>query len=191
MLGTEKIIIISDNPKLRGCISALLMAEGFFIAGECSGGIDAVRLVRRVMPDLLIVDDDLSGLGGFDMASIFIEEEAFPVLLLARNLKGAILSKAKKSSFLMVMKDVGDKNIFLANVHLLLNHRRKIGGLKKDILKKEQEALYAKSVNLAKGLLIAEKGFSEAQAHQFLQKESMKRGVSLETVAGEIIGDKL
>ena len=109
MLGMEKIIIISDDLKLRNELSAVLQAEGCMIAGECSGGIEAVRLVRRVMPDLLIVDDELPGLRGFDVASIFIEEGAFPVILIAKRISGAILSKAKKSPFLLVVKDVSDK----------------------------------------------------------------------------------
>ena len=64
------------------------------------------------------------------------------------------------------------------NVYLLLNTSRKIRGYQKEVLKKEREAYQVKNISLAKGILMVQQGISESEAHQYLQKESMKRGIA-------------
>ena len=168
----EKIIIVMSDDNLKSRLNSLLQSQGYQIAGECHEGVDAVRLVRRVLPDLLIIGDELCGLRGFDIASIFIEEGSIPVLLIAKNIDKAVYNKAKKSPFFIAVRDSEDDNTILMNVHFLLNSARKVSSLKSDLLKKEKEIMLIKNLNLAKGILIERKKLSEKEAHQFLQKEA-------------------
>ena len=51
------IVIADDHPIFRDGLKRLLEAEGSFeLIGEASDGAEAVELVRRVRPDVLLLD---------------------------------------------------------------------------------------------------------------------------------------
>lgn len=65
-------IVLADNhPLIRQGLRTVLEAEpGFAIVAETGDGLDAVRLVERLQPDLLILDLVLPGLSGLDVLAI-------------------------------------------------------------------------------------------------------------------------
>lgn len=52
-----RVVIADDHPIFREGLRKLLEAEpGFAVVGEASDGAEAVKLVRRVKPDILLLD---------------------------------------------------------------------------------------------------------------------------------------
>ena len=51
------VFLAEDHPIVRQGLRAILAVErDFKLAGEASNGVDAVRLVDRLKPDVLVVD---------------------------------------------------------------------------------------------------------------------------------------
>jgi DNA-binding NarL/FixJ family response regulator len=64
-----RIVIVDDHMILLQGIRKLLEAEpGYQVVGEACDGLEAVELIRRLKPDIAIMDITLPGLNGLDAA---------------------------------------------------------------------------------------------------------------------------
>ncbi|MBI2829979.1 MAG: response regulator transcription factor [Chloroflexi bacterium] len=62
------IVLVDDHPVVRYGVRALLQAESDFdIVGEAGDGLEAVRLVDRLQPDVLVLDLMLGGMSGLEV----------------------------------------------------------------------------------------------------------------------------
>lgn len=63
-----KILIVDDEPLARRGVSLRLASEpGVEIAGECSDGTEALRLISDLAPDLIFLDIQMPQLSGIDV----------------------------------------------------------------------------------------------------------------------------
>jgi CheY-like chemotaxis protein len=63
-----RCVIVDDNAELLETARFLLEREGLAVVGLASSGADAVRQTAELRPDLTLVDIDLNGESGFDVA---------------------------------------------------------------------------------------------------------------------------
>ena len=64
-----RVILIDDHPIVRSGIRALLEEAGDIrIVGEASDGVEALTLVERFNPDVLLLDMEMPGLSGVEVA---------------------------------------------------------------------------------------------------------------------------
>jgi two-component system, OmpR family, alkaline phosphatase synthesis response regulator PhoP len=80
----DKLLIADDNPGVRKVLYQLLWEEDrdFVLAAD---GDAALRLARRELPDLVILDLRMPGRDGYDVCDALRSEEAtrsIPVLML-------------------------------------------------------------------------------------------------------------
>ncbi|MBV8612082.1 MAG: response regulator transcription factor, partial [Singulisphaera sp.] len=65
------IVLADDHPVVRRGMQALLEAEpDFSVVGEAGDGLETVRLVERLQPDVLILDLMMPGLSGLEALRI-------------------------------------------------------------------------------------------------------------------------
>jgi two-component system LytT family response regulator len=65
-----RTLIVDDEPLARRTIRELLAEDPEVeVVGECGGGAEAVAEIRESPPDLLFLDIQMPGMGGFDVLS--------------------------------------------------------------------------------------------------------------------------
>ncbi|HDZ3441789.1 response regulator transcription factor [Pseudomonas aeruginosa] len=69
------VLIVDDHPVVRLAVRVLLEKNGMCVVGEADNGIDAIRLVRELLPDLTILDIGIPGLDGLTTISRIKELE--------------------------------------------------------------------------------------------------------------------
>src|SRR3990170_8955929 len=70
-----RILIVDDHSVVRRGVKALLEAqEGWEVCGEAANGREAVDEVRRLKPDIVILDLSLPELNGLDAARQIVRE---------------------------------------------------------------------------------------------------------------------
>ena len=61
-------MIVDDNPDFVRAARLLLEREGLRVVGVASTGADAVSLLTELRPDVTLIDIDLGGESGFELA---------------------------------------------------------------------------------------------------------------------------
>jgi DNA-binding NarL/FixJ family response regulator len=61
-------LIVDDSPQFLRAARALLEREGIAVVGVASTGDEALRRVEELAPDVTLLDVDLGGESGFDLA---------------------------------------------------------------------------------------------------------------------------
>jgi DNA-binding NarL/FixJ family response regulator len=70
-LVSISIILADDHPVVREGLRAALEAEaGFSVVAQAADGLETVRLVERLQPDVLVLDIVMPGLNGLDVLPI-------------------------------------------------------------------------------------------------------------------------
>jgi len=65
-----RVLLVDDHPHGREGMRIILSEDGYFqIAGEASGGEEAVRLAGELEPDLILMDIRMPDLGGLEATS--------------------------------------------------------------------------------------------------------------------------
>lgn len=62
------LVIVDDHAPFRGFARSMLTSEGFDVRGECEDGESAIADVQRLQPDLVLLDVQLPGIDGFEVA---------------------------------------------------------------------------------------------------------------------------
>jgi DNA-binding NarL/FixJ family response regulator len=77
-----RVVVVDDHPIVRAGIITLLGGEpSITIVGEAGSGEDALALVRELKPDVLLLDIEMPGIKGYEVARR-IQEECLPVSIL-------------------------------------------------------------------------------------------------------------
>jgi two-component system, LytTR family, response regulator len=76
-----RVVIVDDEPLARRGVRARLLALGDVeIVGECASGREAVRDIPSLAPELVFLDVQMPGLGGFDVIAELGPERMPPVV---------------------------------------------------------------------------------------------------------------
>jgi DNA-binding NarL/FixJ family response regulator len=66
---TQTVLIVDDHPSFRASARAILEADGFSIVGEAEDGATGLALLRKLRPDVVLLDVQLPDMSGFDVCS--------------------------------------------------------------------------------------------------------------------------
>jgi DNA-binding NarL/FixJ family response regulator len=85
--ATIRMVVVDDHPLFRHGLTQLLNSDdGFAVCGEASSAPEAMTLIRKLKPNLVIVDLGLKGPGGLELTkSIRVEFPRMPVLVLSMH----------------------------------------------------------------------------------------------------------
>src|SRR5947207_1426438 len=101
------IVLADDHPLVRRGLRDVLEAEpGFVVVAEAGDGLEAVRLVERLQPDVLVVDLMMPGLGGLDVLPIIRRRSprTHPVVLSMYAGEDCVLQALKHGAVAYVLK---------------------------------------------------------------------------------------
>jgi DNA-binding NarL/FixJ family response regulator len=99
-----RVLIVDDHAAFRESASALLETEGFDVVGEATDGESAIAAVGRLRPEIVLLDVQLPGLSGFDVAERLAGNADAPVVILISsreaNAYGSRVAEAPIRGFL-------------------------------------------------------------------------------------------
>ena len=70
---TLRCVIVDDSPAVLRAASELLECQGIVVLGVAASGVEAIRLIEELGPDVVLVDIDLGSESGFDLARRLVE----------------------------------------------------------------------------------------------------------------------
>lgn len=100
-MSVVRLVVVDDHALFRsGLISLLADMPGFQVVGEASNGQEALQVVRRMQPDVVLLDVNMPGMDGVTVVRALKQMPAAPrVLMLTisqhqRDLIGALRNGA-------------------------------------------------------------------------------------------------
>jgi two-component system response regulator NreC len=121
-----RIVLADDHRIVREGFRALLDAQkDFEVIGETGDGLDAIRLVEKLKPDVLLVDMMMPGLNGLEVTRQ-ITQRGLPakvVVLSMHSNEAYVLEAMKNGAAAYVLKDATSTDLIRA-VHEAVAGRR-------------------------------------------------------------------
>jgi CheY-like chemotaxis protein len=71
---TLSVLVVDDNESFLNASCALLRREGLEVLGVASTSTEAVWRVKDLRPDVVLVDVNLAGESGFDLARLLVDQ---------------------------------------------------------------------------------------------------------------------
>jgi two-component system response regulator EvgA len=79
------VLIVDDHASFRNAARMLLELEGYEVVGEAVDGEDGVRRARELTPDFVLLDVQLPGMNGFEVAARLTAEPDAPSIVLTSS----------------------------------------------------------------------------------------------------------
>jgi DNA-binding NarL/FixJ family response regulator len=121
----KRIVIVDDHPLFRKGLEQLIHSDGTFaVCGEAGSAAEAMDVIRKLDPDLVIVDLSLPGANGIELIkNIRAEFQKLPILVLSMHDESLYALRALRAGAEgYVMKHEAMTNVVQA-IHEVFNRR--------------------------------------------------------------------
>jgi DNA-binding NarL/FixJ family response regulator len=123
-----RILLADDHALVRQGLNSLLEREGFQVVGEAADGLEAVRAVELLHPEVVIMDISMPGFNGLNAAreltrsypkvkTILLtqhDEEQYVSEALEAGVKGYVLKGQAASDLLNAIRQVSRGQVYLS-----------------------------------------------------------------------------
>jgi response regulator NasT len=184
-------VIAEDEAIIRLDLKETLQEEGYDVVGETGRGDEAVDLVRRLEPDLAILDIKMPGMDGLDAAKAISDERGAAVLILTAFSQRDLIEQARDAGALAYLVKPFQKSELIPAVEVALGRFAEMKALADENSSLAEQLATRKLVDRAKGILMDKHGLNEADAFRFVQKTAMDSRRSLSDVAQSVIDGEL
>jgi AmiR/NasT family two-component response regulator len=182
-----RILIAEDETIIRLDLRELLENAGFEVCAEAKDGIEAVELAASTEPELAILDVKMPRLDGIEAARRILEEHPIPIVMLTAYGQDELVSRAVEAGVFGYLVKPFRESDLLPAIRTARARHEELAALR-DEAESLVEALAArKSIERAKGLLMAKEGLTEQEAFERLRRASQLAGRPLKVVSDALI----
>lgn len=91
----KTVLIVDDHPSFRASARRMLEADGYEVVGEVEDGDGALAAVKRLLPELVLLDVRLPDIDGFEVARRLLDGNGdVPQIVLVSSHDSADLGEA-------------------------------------------------------------------------------------------------
>jgi two-component system, response regulator PdtaR len=189
--SATRVVIAEDEAIIRLDLKELLEEEGYEVVGETGRGDEAVDLVRKLRPDLAILDIKMPGMDGLSAARHIAGERLAAVLILTAFSQRDLVEQARDAGALAYLVKPFQKSDLLPAIEVALGRHSELVSLERELGDLAERLEARKLIDRAKGRLMDEHGMSEQQAWRYLQTNAMDRRLKVHEIAKLVIDEEL
>jgi AmiR/NasT family two-component response regulator len=182
----RRVLIAEDETIIRLDLRGLLEKNGFDVCGEARDGVEAVALAASLEPDVIVMDVKMPRLDGIEAAKRILEKRPVPIVMLTAFGQAELVARAVDVGvFGYLAKPFREQDVIPALVAAQARHAEfaEVKLHASSLL----EALEArKSIERAKGILMAKEGLSEEEAFARLRRASQRSGRPMKVIADAV-----
>ena len=184
--GLRALICEDEGVTVMQLRKALVRA-GFEVVGEAVEGEEGVKLAREVEPDFVIMDLNMPGLDGIQATRRIMDERPTPVIILTAYSDDKSVDDALDAgACAYLVKPVASEQLIPA-VKAAIARFETMEAVRKENENLKDALETRKMVERAKGIVMARKNLTEAEAFRHLQKISRDKCQTMKVTATEII----
>jgi AmiR/NasT family two-component response regulator len=182
-----RVLIVDDHAQSRAAVADAVRLQGGAVVGNGSRAEDALRLVDKHRPDVLLLAQGLPDGDGVEAARRVMADLPCAVVLLTSHADPDVSARAVAAGVLgFLVKPLRSVELGPA-LDVAVTRFSELEAVRKenDALKRKLEA--RKLVDRAKGLLMTRLGLSEPEAFRRIQKTAMDTRKTMADVARALL----
>ena len=186
-----RVVLAEDEAIIRLDLKEILEEEDYEVVGETGRGDHAIDLVRKLNPDLAILDIKMPGMDGLTAARTIAGERLAAVLILTAFSQHDLVDQARDAGALAYLVKPFQKSDLIPAIEMALGRFEQIVSLEHENADLAERLEARKIIDRAKGRLMDEHSLSEAASWRFLQKAAMDSRRKIHEVATDVVAGTL
>lgn len=183
----RRVLLAEDEAMTRMDLAAILQKGGYEVVGEAGDGRTAVDMARQLRPDAAILDIQMPEMDGIQAAEMIIDERICPVLLLTAFSDRYLVDRARDAGVMAYLVKPFHEREIAPSLEVAMARYEQQRVLDTEVVDLREKYETRKLLDRAKGILMEQKGLSEADAFRRIQKMSMNTRRPMKDIAQAII----
>lgn len=182
-----RIVLVDDHAPSKASVAEAMASIEGVIVGTGASREEALALVERHRPDVVILAVGLPDGDGVDAAREVMARAPCPIILLTSRTEATVIERARAAGAMaFLVKPLRPEELRPA-IELAVARFHEFEAIRKENEDLKKAIASRKLVERAKGLLVEQEGLSESQAFRRIQKASMDSRRSMADVAEAIL----
>jgi two-component system, response regulator PdtaR len=202
-----RVVIAEDEAIIRLDLKEILVSAGYDVVGETARGDEAVALVDRHRPDLVILDIKMPGMDGVRAAREITRRHRVAVLVLTAFSQRDLIEEAREAGVNAYLVKPFRPEELLPAVADVLSRCRQEWAIEEEVAEEhpathgdaatadseaaEDKIATRRVVEEAKSVLMDRHGLTEPDAFSFVQRTAMQTRSRMRDVARRIVDGEL
>lgn len=179
--------MVDDHAPTKAAVREAVTVMGGVVVGEGSSTAEALPLIERHRPDVVILAVGLPDGDGVEVARAVMDRAPSPIVLLTSRTDPGVVDRASAAGVMaFLVKPLRSEELAPA-LDLAVARFREFETIRKENADLKRAVESRKLIERAKGLLMERDGLSESEAFRRIQKTSMDTRKSMAEVAEAIM----
>ena len=183
----RRILVAEDEALIRLDLVEMLAEAGHTVVAQAADGEQAVSLAREHRPDIIIMDVKMPVLDGISAAEQIGNDKIAPVIMLTAFSQTELVERARDAGVMAYIVKPFTAADLAPAIDIAVSRWAEYQALESEIADLSERLETRKSVDRAKGVLMAKLKLSEADAFRWIQKTAMDRRMGMKQVADAVI----
>lgn len=186
-----RVVIAEDEAIIRLDLRETLENAGYMVLADTGRGDEAVRLVRKHKPEVVILDVKMPGMDGIQAAREIATTEDTAVVILTAFSQRELIDEAVDAGALAYLVKPYQQSDLVPAIEIARRRHEEMRDLTDQAKTLEDRLKARKIIEKAKGLLIDTSSFTEDEAFKFIQMTAMSDRKTMVEIAEKIISEGL
>lgn len=190
MHGTRIIVADTDEPSRRA-LHEQVQRNGYLVLASVADGRLAARLIFEREPEVAVLNVNLPGRSGLEVARVVTQQLVSAVVLVGEQFDWELLGKAREAGAqAFLLKPLSEQTLIPA-LEMAIGEFRRYKEMAQENRRLRDELETRRLVERAKGLLMCQYGWTEEEAYRYLREQSMNRCLPLRRIARAVLEGRL
>jgi len=182
-----RVLLVDDHLHSRRETHKILTGGGYDVVGEAASGTAVAGMIQQTAPHVVLMAVGLSDLDGISAAQQIMAAQPTPIILLTSHHDSKTIRRATAAGVMGYLVKPLRPEELRPSIELALAHFQEFVTLREENanLKKTIEA--RKVIEKAKGILMENQGYSEAEAFSLIKRQSMNLRKPMKEIAEALI----
>jgi len=185
-----QILLVDSDPERALALERTLAGAGFSQVSRADGGADLVEAVRRLAPDLVVIDMALPDRDALEGVRALSSNAPRPIVMFSDKDDPSFVEDAIGAGVCSYnLSGVSDRDM-KAIVASAVAHFRRYARVETELAAATAQLEERRTVERAKALIMARRRVTEPQAYRWLRSKAMNDNRRIAEVAADIIKDQ-
>jgi response regulator NasT len=182
-----RLVLVDDDATRSAFVTQALLAIGHDVVARLSAAEDLLMAVRRVRPDVILVDMDNPARDVLDSCAAVTQQVPRPIVFFARDAEPETISQAVRAGVSAYIVDGMAAHRLKPILDVAIARFREHQKLRNELDEMRTRLADRRDVERAKAMLSKLRKLDEAQAYTLLRKNAMARRVTIGEAARTVL----